>query len=383
MKMLILHASAGAGHRRAAEALARGVAGVDPTAEAAVRDVLDFTPPLFRESYASGYLRLVRAVPELWGYMYARSDRHAREPWRARVRAAFNKINAVKFLKYLDDFAPDAVVCTHFMPLEILSSRARGRGVAIPFFGVVTDFAVHALWIVKGVGCYYVATDEARRHLARAGQPADGVRVTGIPIEPAFAARRPVAEAKAAMGMSPDRPLVLALSGGQGVGAVAELIRAFGPGDAGCQIVTVAGANEGLRAACAKAAGETRTPVRALGHVSNMHEWMDAADLVVTKSGGLTASEALAKGKPMLITDPIPGQEQRNCEYLLEEGVAARLYEAADAPDRILALLRDAPRLARMRRAAQGLGRPHAAQEIARDILATVGRMTTATLCKV
>jgi processive 1,2-diacylglycerol beta-glucosyltransferase len=374
MKLLILHASAGAGHRRAAEALAKGVAFVDPAAEVAVRDVLDFTPPLFRESYATGYLRLVRAAPELWGYMYAQSDRHAREPWRARVRAAFNKINAVKFLRYLDNFAPDAVVCTHFMPLEVLSSRSGRRGVAVPFYGVVTDFAVHALWIVEGVGCYYVATDEARRHLERAGQPAGRIRVTGIPIEPAFAVRRPISEAKAAAGLSPDRPLVLALSGGQGVGAVPDLIRAFGPGDVGCQIVTVAGANKELRAACAKAAGETKTPVQALGHVSNMHEWMDAADLVVTKSGGLTASEALAKGKPMLITDPIPGQEQRNCEYLLEEGAAARLYEAADAPARIMGLLRDGPRLARMRRAALALGRPHAARDIARDIYRRLGR---------
>ena len=123
MRILILHASAGAGHKRAAEALAAACPAVGSDIQAAVHDILDFTPPLFRRSYATGYLDIVRTIPELWGYMYARSDERALLPHRKRIRSVFNKLNTRKFLRFYDEFAPDAVICTHFMPLEILATR--------------------------------------------------------------------------------------------------------------------------------------------------------------------------------------------------------------------------------------------------------------------
>jgi len=371
MRVLILHASAGAGHKRAGEALARGFQLESPAAEVEVRDILDFTPAIFRKTYAQGYLRLVRRVPELWGYMYALSDRQSEIPWRRKVRATFNKINALSFFGFLDEYKPDVVVCTHFLPLELLSSRARRRRRrSVPFFAVVTDYAVHSLWIVERGNGYYVANDEAKRHLVRHGQSADKVVVSGIPIDPVFSQSEEPRSARQRLGLETDRPAVLVLSGGFGVGPAVSLIRALREDAPFCQLLVVAGANEELRREAEVLAAGAPIPIRVFGFVRNMHELMDASDMVVTKPGGLTSSELMAKAKPMLIVDPIPGQEQRNCEYLLEAGAAVRLAEIEDAPHRIRALLSDANRLQAMRDHARRIGRPRAATDIARDIAA-------------
>ena len=369
MKVLILHASAGAGHKRAAEALAAAFRTADGDHQAAVHDILDFTPPLFHRTYAKGYLDIVRTVPELWGYMYARSDRRALHPHRKQIRAVFNKLNTRKFLRFYDDFAPDAVICTHFMPLEILATRARQEGGGAPLFCVVTDFAVHALWIMDGIARYYVATEEARRHLVRKGQPPERVKLTGIPIDPVFARSEPPEAARRKLGLRPDLPTLLLLGGGCGVGPTCELIASLRDLTLPCQALVVAGNNAKLKAEAEAAAATLRIPATIFGFVDNMHELMDAADVIVSKPGGLTSSEVLAKGKPMIVIDPIPGQEQRNCECLLEAGAALRLFEIEDAPYKIEMLLADAPRRARMAQNSRALGRPQAAAEIVADVV--------------
>jgi processive 1,2-diacylglycerol beta-glucosyltransferase len=366
MKALLLYASAGAGHKRAAEALAVvfGESGLDTT----VQDILDFTPALFRKTYTEGYLQVVRTLPELWGYMYARSDRKTREPWEKKIRAGFNKLNTIPFLRSFKKLDPDIVVCTHFMPLEILTTRLGARKGRAPVFCVVTDFAAHSLWLCSNVACYYVATDDARRQLLRSGQPADRIKVTGIPVDPSFGRREAQGTVRKRLGMDPRLPLALVISGGFGVGPTAELLLSFRDSKPTCQIVVVAGRNEEMKREAEAAARKLPVPVKVLGFVNNVHELMDAADVIVSKPGGLTSSEVLAKGKPMVIVDPIPGQEQRNCEYLLEAGAAIRLFDIADAAHRIQTLIADTGRLALLSRNARRLGRPAAASDIVRDI---------------
>lgn len=368
MKLLILHASAGNGHRRAAEALSEAALAAGCTVT--MRDILDFTAPLYRKTYAEGYLNLVRAAPELWGYLYAQSDKHALRPLDRRIRAVFNRLNTLTFLRFFKREAPDAVLCTHFMPLELVAHLRKSRRHGVPLHGVVTDFAVHALWYASGVDHYYVATDEARRQLLRMGQGAAGISITGIPIMARFGAGVPAAQARQQLGLLPDKPAVLLLSGGFGVGPTVELIRAFVAEPPGCQLVVVAGKNPAMEAAAREAARGAALPVTVLGFVNNIHDYMDACELLISKPGGLTTSEALAKGKPLMIVDPIPGQEQRNCEHLLEAGCAVRLFDAPDAPWKVRSLLENPARLAALSARARTLGHPHAAA----DIIAAVMR---------
>ena len=368
MKLLILHASAGNGHRRAAEALAE--ASVTAGCTTTVRDILDFTAPLYRNTYAKGYLNLVRAAPELWGYLYAQSDRHAQRPLDRRIRTVFNRLNTLTFQRFLKREAPDAVLCTHFMPLELVAHLRTGLRHGVQLHGVVTDFAVHALWFTTGVDAYYVATEEARRQLVRMGQPAERIILSGIPIASRFGVVMPPAQARRQLGLQPDKPTVLLLSGGYGVGPTVAIIRAMAAESPACQLIVVAGKNPDLETAAREAAQGAALPVTVLGFVSNIHDYMDAADLIISKPGGLTSAEALAKGKPLMIVDPIPGQEQRNCEYLIEAGCAVRLFDAPDAPWKIQSVLSDPVRLAALGANARQHGRPTAAA----DIIAAVMR---------
>ena len=369
MNVLLLHASAGAGHKRAAEALAKGFEQRGAAVE--VRDILDFTPPVFRKTYAEGYLNVVRTAPELWGYMYARTDESSQKPWEKRVRTAFNKLNTISFYRFMHKVRPDAVVCTHFMPLELLGTRRSRHTPPAPLFGVVTDYAVHSLWAVPRVDRYFVASAEAARQLARRGQPADRITVTGIPVDPVFAVSRPVAEVRAELGLRPDLPVILVLCGGFGVGPVADLLKAFHDEPFAAQVVVITGRNETLRQEAEAIGRKASMPVRVEGFVTNMHTWLNAADLLVSKPGGLTTAEALAMGKPMVIVDPIPGQEQRNAEMLLEEGAAVRLFEAADASWKIRNLVSDPRRLASLSANARRLGRPSACAEIVTAVSVT------------
>jgi processive 1,2-diacylglycerol beta-glucosyltransferase len=370
MKILLLHASAGAGHRRAAEALSKAFLQARPDAEVKVCDILDYTAGIFRKTYSEGYLDLVRKAPELWGYLYSEADRKSDVPWRREIRAVFNKMNTLSFLKFYKEFDPDIAVCTHFMPLQLLTRASRRRRRHAQVYCAVTDFAVHALWILENTDTYYVAMEEARRHLVRRGQPADRVVVTGIPIDPVFQQGQSKADAQKTLGLPGDLPIVLLLSGGFGVGPTLDLIRAFGQEVPVCRLVVVAGANEKMKQEAEALAATIRTPVVVHGFVTNIHVMIDACDLVISKPGGLTTSEVLAKGRPMLVINPIPGQEQRNCETILEAGAAARLFEVDDAYFKVKSLLEDREHLAQMSSRAKRQGRPGAAAAIVADIMA-------------
>lgn len=367
MKLLILHASAGNGHRRAAEALA--VAAIAAGHTVVIHDILDFVPALYRKTYATGYLRLVRTAPELWGYLFSQTERGAHRPVERRVRTVFNKLNALSFYRFLRAERPDAVLCTHFLPLELIGSMPPHRRRNLPLFGVVTDYAAHSLWYCDSVNAYYAATEEACRQLRRKGQPAAGVVNTGIPVMPEFAQRATPAAGRAHLGLRTDLPAVLMVSGGYGVGPTLAMLRSCATEPPPCQLLVVVGKNPELEHAVRKMIADTALTATAYGFVDNMHELMDAADLVIGKSGGLSTAEVLAKGRPMMIIEPIPGQEQRNAEWLLENGAAVRLHEAVDTSWKLGMVLTDPARLASLAAHAAHLGRPNAAADILADVM--------------
>ncbi len=371
MRILILHASAGAGHQRAAEALERALSQVSPGVTVCVKDILAFTPAVFRKGYAQGYLNLVRRAPELWGYVYANSDRNSMRPHRQKMRAMFHKLNTHGFFGFFREFNPDAVICTHFMPLEIVSTMISEGRTSVPLHCVVTDFAVHSLWLVPRVDSYFVASDEARRFLERRGfHPA---LVTGIPVDQRFGVRGDQAAARKALGLDPGIPTVLLLSGGYGVGPTAELVGAFARAGLAAQLIVLAGRNPKLQARVQAEAAGLGDRCVVMGFVPNLHEIMDAADYVITKPGGLSTSETLAKGLPLILIDPIPGQEQRNSDYLLEQGAAVRLHEPLDAPAKVQRLLDDPDRAGRLRSQAIAISRPDAAGSIGRIVVQNLG----------
>jgi processive 1,2-diacylglycerol beta-glucosyltransferase len=364
-RILILSASVGGGHLRAAEAVEAACRRRDPSAVVRHVDTLTLTPGAFRRVYAKGYFDLVNHAPDLLGALYARSDRPPRGRSGERLRLAVERLNTRPLVALLDDFAPDVVCHTHFLPAEILGHRRRRRGFRAPQAVVVTDYDVHRFWVSGSPDLYCVAREDGRIQLEALGVATERIRVTGIPVVPAFAELPDRAALRLEHGVDANQPVLLVLCGGFGLGPVEALVGALWGHVRGVQMIVIAGRNDPLRRRLEAAARRAEVPTRVLGFTSEMHEWMGLADVAVTKPGGLTTSEALACGLPLVVANPIPGQETRNAAMLYEEGAAISGENLLTVGPRVARLLASPERLAAMRASALRLGRPHAAMAVA------------------
>jgi processive 1,2-diacylglycerol beta-glucosyltransferase len=368
MRILIPTVTAGAGHLQAASAIEEAWRALRPADTLEKMDVLDFTPRLYKKIYVKGYLQLVKHAPEVYAMVFKKTDNPARLKKLARLRRTFARITTQPFVKSILKFQPDAVICPHYLPLEILGGikAKRRRGPAPLVVCVVTDFEAHALWMEPCVGLYCVATEETKARLIARGAPSEHVVVTGIPIAAKFAARPPVAALQRHYRLRQGITTLLVLGGGFGLGPVEEILSELDKVEKPVQTLVVCGRNEKLRKKLA--AQPRRQPTHLLGFADNMHELMAASDLILTKPGGLTTSESLALGKPLIILNPIPGQEAANSDFLLERGAAIKINRVEDLPFRLGQLI-GAQKLGDMARAAKHLGRPNAAQDICLAVL--------------
>jgi len=371
-KVLLLSASAGAGHIRAAEAVEKAFNQAPDAESREVRhiDVLNYTNKLFRHLYSKAYIDLVNKMPEVPGWFYDKLDK----PWKnERRRLALDKLNTRPFVKLLREYQPDLIVCTHFLPAEIVSWLKAKERLASRQVIIVTDFDVHAMWLVHHYERYFVALDEARAYLEALGIPAEKITVSGIPIDPVFAVKKDKQEMRAKHGLAPDRTTILLSAGGFGVGSVDALVHALLSLQHRAQIVAICGRNEELKKRLTKLAARAKPDANVLlkpfGYTKEMDELMTASDLVLGKPGGLTTSEALAKGLVFVIVNPIPGQEERNSDHLLEGAVAIRCNNLPTLSYKLDRLLSDSDRFKAMQSNSQRMGHPNAAKEIVEQLL--------------
>ena len=373
-KVLLLSASAGAGHLRAAQAIEKAFKETsDGQREVHHVDVLNYTNKVFRHLYSKAYIDLVNKLPEVPGWFYDKLDK----PWKnERRRLALDKLITRAFVKLLRQYQPDLIVCTHFLPAEIVSWLKAKERLASRQVIIVTDFDVHAMWLVHHYEHYFVAIDEARVYLEALGIPAQKITVSGIPIDPVFALKKDKQEMRAKHGLAPDRTTILLSAGGFGVGSVEPLISALLPLQQRAQIVAICGRNEELKKRLTRIAARAKPDAAVLlkpfGYSLDMDELMTASDLVIGKPGGLTTSEALAKGLVFVIVNPIPGQEERNSDHLLEASVAIRCNNQPTLSYKLDRLLADRTRFSAMQATAQRMGRPNAAKEIVAQLIASV-----------
>jgi len=333
-RVLILSIKAGAGHLRAAQALEAAFAESHPEVEVRHVEALELTNAAFRRSFTGSYNQLVAHLPSVWGMIYEQMERKPTTSKMKRLAALVDRLNSRRLLKEVAGFAPDRVICTHYLPAEILGRRRRKGKLDAPLFVTLTDYDIHVMWIQPGVDGYFVATDEM------------------------------------AYALRPEPPTVLVAAGGFGMGGVDATVAMLAEAADDVQLLAIAGRNEKLHQALQAVAKAHEGRIVPFGFVTNMHELMAASDFAVTKCGGLTSSECLAMGLPMVIVSPIPGQEERNADFLLEGGAALRANSSAHLLYKVTTLLRDERRLARMRTAARRIAKPHAAFDIVERVLA-------------
>jgi processive 1,2-diacylglycerol beta-glucosyltransferase len=373
-RILILSASAGAGHVRAAQAVELALRELAPEAEVENVDVLTLANAAFRKLYGEAYLDLVNKAPHVLGYFYDVLDRPPSARRKSdRLRYLVQKFNLRPLIAKLTEKPWDLFVNTHFLPAEMIAHLKKKKRVTAPQLTVTTDFETHRLWVNQPCDHYFTATDEGAEYLIHWGVPRSDVTVSGIPIHPVFRSRMARAELLAKHGVEGRAPIVLQLAGGFGVGPVEETFRAILSLESPVELVVVAGRNEAAQAKLARIEVPERHRARVLGFTTEIDEWMGLASVVVSKPGGLTTSELLARGAAIAIVHPIPGQESRNSDWLLENGVAIKINHVATLPRKLGDLLADRGRLAAMRARAFVLGRPDAAFTVASAALGFAG----------
>jgi processive 1,2-diacylglycerol beta-glucosyltransferase len=373
-RLLVLSASVGAGHLRAAQAVEAALREVAPQATVRNVDVLELTNAAFRRVYGKAYLDLVNRVPHVLGYFYDLLDQPSRSGRNRgdRLRLMVEKLNLGGFIRFLQEGPWDLVINTHFLPAEIIASLRNRGELAQPQVTVTTDFETHRLWMNQPCEHYFTATAEGAEYLHHWGVPRGLTTVTGIPIHPVFSRPKERETLLNKHGLAGDRPILLQLAGGFGVGPIEMLYRAVLEIENPIEVVVITGRNEAVREKLRAIEPPPRHHAQVLGFTDQIDELMAVADLVISKPGGLTTSETLARGAAMVIVNPIPGQETRNSDYLLESGAAIKVNNRGTLAHKVGSLLEDPERLARLRANAVRIGRPRAAFDVAEHCLKMV-----------
>ena len=304
------------------------------------------------------------------GYFYDLLDRPPSPRHKSdRLRLLVEKLNLRRFLKFLHTETWDVIVNTHFLPAEMIAALAPQRR-----HRHAAPDRDHRFRDASPVG-QSALRPLLHGHRGRGGQPAHwgvpsgDITVTGIPIHPAFSEPKDRAECQRRQGITGDRPVLLQLAGGFGVGPVEMLFQSILQVETPLELVVVAGRNAELKDRLEKIEVPARHVAHVLGFTTEMDELMAAADLLISKPGGLTTSEALARGTPMAVVNPIPGQESRNSDFLLENAAAIKVNNVATLPYKLNQLLASPDRLAQLTANAKRLGRPRAAFDVAQAAL--------------
>ena len=363
---------------RAAEALRASAALELPDVQALHLDVMDYASATFRRLYTDAYIKLVNKHPALWGMLYQITSDAKSDATMNKVRRSIERMNTRALRKRIAEFAPEAIICTHFLPAEILMHEIRRGRLDVPVWLQVTDFDLHRMWVIPHMTGYFAANDEIGFRMRAVGLASALVHVVGIPIMPVFSQPLDRDECARELGLDPQRRILLLMGGGAGVGNLEQVAAHLLALDADFQLIVLAGKNVAALAELQSLASKHPSRLCPQGFTERIERLMACADLVITKPGGLTSSECLAMGVPMIVHSPIPGQEERNADYLLEQGAALKAVDTLGLEYRVKELLASPTRLAQLRERARALARPHAARDVLRIVLSSPAKSSVA-----
>jgi processive 1,2-diacylglycerol beta-glucosyltransferase len=368
-RILLLHASVGSGHRRAAEALARAFSQRQP-GEVRVEDVLDHTSLLFRVAYARSYLELTDRAPMLWGYFYTQTNADPNlAEFTNNIRKLVESIGTTGLKDLLRAFMPELIICTHFLPMELLVRYKRSARLTQPIYCVITDHAAHTFWTYTEIDGYFVPDQQTCKQLIARGVAASQICVSGIPVDPAIAVEKDRDALRAHHHLSGTRPVITLFGGGLDNEQVRLIVHGMLASDLEATLIVVAGRNPTLVEHLADLQATPRMDLRLYGQINFVDDLVVLSDLVITKAGGLIISEVLARAVPLVVINPIPGQEEWNADYVVSTGAGVQLRIAESVPATVMRLLSRPQLMDEMRACARVAARPKAALEVAERVL--------------
>ena len=366
-RILVAYATAGIGHKKSALAVKAALDEIAPKdVEIKLIDALDYTNPGFKWFYLQSYLFMVSRTPTLWGLSYYLTDNPVVNLLVSRLRRLNNWLSSKRLLEFLVSWRPDVIISTHFFASEVISDMKGQANLESRLITAITDYKAHAWWVAENTDLYVVASDDTKADLVRWKVDESRIKVLGIPVEPVFS--KPV-DGKAILdknGLDDDRLTMLVIGGGFGVGPIEEIVKIIDGISRPLQIITICGHNDELvgRLEGLKAGFKHRMIV--LGFVDNVYEYMEIADLLISKSGGITVSESLAKELPMVVVSPIIGQETSNCSFIVSHGAALKVDNIGKLKEALEKLTAHPERLVEMRIRIQDIRKPAACYDVAK-----------------
>jgi processive 1,2-diacylglycerol beta-glucosyltransferase len=326
-KLLIISLSAGAGHVRAAKALEETAHQKYPELETRHIDMAEYITIPMKKALIDSYGLMVKRVPELWGFLYDRINSPKGADRLTKLTKQLKQVNSLKFRKFVRAYNPNKIICTHFFPTDVLLNAPNRFQINQPVCTVITDYDLHSLWFVPNTDHYFVATQKMKQKMIQLDiVDRDKITISGIPVSPVFYSQKSIAELRKNYQIPKNKKVVLVLSGGQGLTKSNQVVKLLLKSNLPLTIIAIAGKNKRLENVLKKIKFPSHISLLSVGWTETIDEYMRLADVIVTKPGGITTTECVALGKPMIIVDPIPGQEEHNADHILSNdlGVIAR-----------------------------------------------------------
>ncbi|ANE46303.1 UDP-N-acetylglucosamine:LPS N-acetylglucosamine transferase [Paenibacillus swuensis] len=314
-RVLLLSEGFGAGHTQAAHALSVSLRKLSPGIQTRVFELGSFLHPTIGPWILSAYRKTVTTQPRLVGMMYRSNYKKSLNRF---TQLALHRIFYTQATTIIRQLRPDAIVCTHPIPNAVIS-RLKRLGLNVPLVTVITDYDAHGTWIYPEVNKYMVSTAEVKQKLLQRGVPSTKIQITGIPVHPNFWEQHNKDEIRQQFGLK-SMPTALVMGGGWGLVNNQELLEHMANWNRDVQIIICLGSNEKARASLAENPIFQKANIHLLGFTKEVDKLMEVSDLLITKPGGMTCTEGMAKGIPMLFYSPLPGQEEENCHYFTQLG---------------------------------------------------------------
>lgn len=364
--ILLMYITKVSGHRQATLAIKGALRQLSEDVSVPTINGFGYTYPRLEKIVSRAYMGMIKRTPQVWDYLYDNPKVVQRS---SMIQKVLYKSSHAKLKKLFEKHNPHAVVCTQAFPCGMVADYKRAHGLKLALFAVLTDYAPHSYWINQGVDYYIVPDGEMKNRFIMKGVSPDAIKVYGIPIRSRFAQQLDKAPIAARWGLNLEVPVLLIMGGGQGMGPIRQIVESLLAISMPLQLIVLAGTNKKLHQWLGQVRVTKDKKLLSLDYTGSVDELMEVSTLIITKPGGLTTSESLAKGLPMVIVDPLPGQEMRNTDFLLEKGIGIRIDQTHDISEEVEVLLKSSERLSAMRKAAYENAKPHAALDIARLIL--------------
>ncbi|HOD12430.1 MAG TPA: glycosyltransferase [Candidatus Omnitrophota bacterium] len=362
-RVLLMHITRTSGHHRATVAIENALRIIRPDVETMNINGFAYVYPVLEKIANAIYMNIIKRRPKIWEYLY---DNPRVIKKTGTIKKILNNSRHARLAKLFKKFNPEVVICSQAFPCGMVGDFKKRYKYPVKLIGVLTDFAPHHYWVHGEVDYYIVPTQEAAYRLVQEGISKERIKVYGIPADPKFASSADKARVAGSLGLDLDTPVILVMGGGHGLGPIKTIVKALAQLKNPFQLIILTGINKKTLKIIKMIKFPHGQKVMPLSYVDNVHELMEIASFVITKPGGMTTAECLVKGLPMVIVNPIPGQEARNTELLLKKGVAVQVNDLAAIGDSVRRLLESPERLHDMRQSAKAHGKPNAAIDIAK-----------------